>query len=186
MFDLQNSGARALELFEQSEEIVSERQAEEALSRVALDLEANLSGKLPILVTVMGGAVVFAGKLLPLLGFPLQSEFVSVGRYGHGPQGGELLWKSQPAFDAKGRTVVILDDILDEGVTLMLLRERFEQMGAKDVYCAVWFDKLCKAPRRKMQSDWFGMPLPDRFVFGCGMDIEGYWRNLPSVRALAP
>ena len=185
MFNVLKYEQKALELFEQSEEVIGENQADAALSRVALGMEHDLAGKLPILITVMGGAVMFAGRLLPLLGFPLESDQACITRHGPREKGGKIVWQAEPRTSVHGRTVVLLDDLLDRGQTLACLKKHFLEQGAFEVKVAVWFDKTSKAAQRQIQADWAGAPLPERFVFGCGMDIEGYWRNLPSVRMLS-
>ena len=107
-----------------------------------------------------------------------------VRRYGRETRGGELVWIAGPHESVTGRTVLLLDDILDEGQTLLAIRSRFFELGAAEVLLAAFAVKIRKDPPRVM-ADFTGLRVPDRFVFGFGMDVGGSWRNLPSIRALA-
>ena len=118
------------------------------------------------------------------LPFALEVSYVHVRRYGRETKGGELVWIAGPHESVTGRTVLLLDDILDEGQTLLAIRSRFFELGASDVLLAAFAVKLRKEPSR-VTADFTGIRVPDRFVFGFGMDVGGNWRNLPSIRALA-
>ena len=154
-----------------------------AVTRVAGEIAARLAGEFPIVLSVMGGAVVFTGQLLPLLAFPLEFGAIEVTRYGKGTSGRGIDWRLAPREDVRGRTVLVVDDILDEGITLAAVRARLVEMGAKQVLCAVFADKdLGRA--KPIAPDFTGVRVPDRYVFGFGMDAYGLWRNLPAVYAL--
>jgi hypoxanthine phosphoribosyltransferase len=130
----------------------------------------------------MGGAVVFTGQLLPLLTFPLDFDYVHVSRYGSNQQGGALQWKAEPRENVIGRVVLAVDDILDEGETLAAVKQRVLDLGAAKFYSAVFADKRI-GKTKPIRADFVGVELPDRFVFGFGMDIHGAWRNLPAIYA---
>ena len=131
----------------------------------------------------MGGATVFAGQLLPLLAFPLEFGAIAVTRYGNTTRGSEIDWRLAPGEDVRGRTVLVLDDILDEGVTLAAVRDRLAELGARRVLTAVLADKDLGRPK-PVVPDFVGVRVPDRYVFGFGMDAYGAWRNLPAIYAL--
>lgn len=154
-----------------------------ALHRVAREINARLAGQHPLVLSVMGGAVVFSGQLLPLLDFPLDFDYLHVSRYGSGRQGGQLQWKVAPRENVQGRVVLVLDDILDEGETLHAIRQRVLELGATAFYSAVFADKD-HGRAKPLRADFVGLTLPDRFVFGYGMDIHGAWRNLPAIYAV--
>lgn len=170
-------------VLQQAELLFTAAQVQTALHHVAQQINQQLADTHPLVLSVMGGAVVFSGQLLPLLTFPLEFDYVHLSRYGDGQQGGELRWRVAPRENVSGRVVLLLDDILDEGHTLAALRERVLSMGAVSCYCAVFADKQHGRPK-PIQADFVGMELPDRFVFGYGMDIAGAWRNLPAIYAL--
>jgi len=177
------STQRAHDLLQQAELLYSAEQVQAALQRVAQQINAELAGSYPLVLSVMGGAVVFSGQLLPLLDFPLDFDYVHASRYGDAQQGGGMQWKVAPGENVRGRVVLALDDILDEGHTLNELRKLVLEMGASKFYSAVFVDK--KHGREKpIHADFVGVELQDRFVFGYGMDIEGAWRNLPAIYAV--
>jgi hypoxanthine phosphoribosyltransferase len=174
---------QAWAFLENSDPIASADEVQAAVRRVATQIEARLGGAYPLVLAVMGGAVVFAGQILPLLRFPLDFDYIHASRYGQGARGAHVEWRVSPPSLAKGRSVLVLDDILDHGETMSAIRERLLELGARAFHCAVLVDKIL--PRKKpLAADFVGLSIPDRFVFGCGMDAKGYWRNLPEIRAM--
>lgn len=137
----------------------------------------------PLVLGVMGGAVVFVGQLLPRLLFPLEFDYVHVTRFGGGNLGGAVEWKVIPRSQVQGRTVVVVDDILDEGDTLAEVKQRLLALGAAEVLVAVFADKEIGKPK-PISADHAGLALPNKFVVGFGMDAYGYWRNLPEIWAV--
>jgi hypoxanthine phosphoribosyltransferase len=177
------SPAAAREILQNSEILFSADAVQAALHQVAADINASLSNQQPLLLAVMGGAVVFAGQLLPLLNFPLDFDYVQVSRYGDARHGGAMKWKVEPGENVRGRVVLLLDDILDEGHTLHALHQRVMALGAARCMSAVFTDKQHGKPK-PIQADFVGMNVPNRFVFGYGMDVQGAWRNLPAIYAV--
>ena len=178
---LTNQQARVV--LENAELLFSADEVRTALHRVAKEINAVLTDQHPLVLSVMGGAVVFTGQLLPLLDFPLDFDYLHVSRYGNEKQGGELHWKVAPRENVKGKVVLVLDDILDEGETMRAIKQRVMELGAAKFYCAVFTDKN-NGKSKPIQADFVGMELPNRFVFGYGMDIHGAWRNLPAIYAV--
>lgn len=174
---------RAQAVLQQAELLVPACQVQAALNTVAQEINAALCEQHPLLLSVMSGAVVFSGQLLPLLNFALDFDYVHVSRYGDARLGGEIHWKVAPPESVRGRVVLLVDDILDEGHTLAALKQRVLALGATRCYSAVFADKL-HGRAKPIIADFVGMTLPDRFVFGYGMDIEGAWRNLPAIYAV--
>ena len=170
--------------FPRSEEVVSDAAVQTALDRMTHEITAKLAGREPLVVTVMNGGLVFAGQLLPRLDFALDLSYVHVRRYGRETKGGELVWIAGPHESVTGRTVLLLDDILDEGQTMLAIRSRLFELGATEVLLAAFAVKI-REELPKVMADFAGIRVPDRFMFGFGMDVGGRWRNLPSVRALA-
>lgn len=170
-------------LLEHAEVIRSADEVQAAVRRVALEINTQLADLHPLVLSVMGGAVVFTGQLLPLLDFPLDFDYLHVSRYGNEKQGGELHWKVAPRENVRGRVVLVVDDILDEGETLHAIRQRVMALGASQFYSAVFADKE-NGKAKPIRADFTGMELPNRFVFGYGMDIHGAWRNLPAIYAV--
>lgn len=179
MPDLEASWA----FLENSEPVAAAADVRAAIARVAGEIQARLAESYPLVLVVMGGAVVFAGQLLPLLRMPLDLDYVHATRYGDATSGGKVDWRVPPSLAVRGRAVLVLDDILDGGHTLHAIRERLLEMGAASVHCAVLVEKALPKPK-PIAADFVGLKIPDRFVFGCGMDARGYWRNLPEIRAM--
>ncbi len=166
-----------------SELIIAPDEVRAALGRLSRDITAALARRRPLVLAVMRGGVVFAGQLLPMLPFPLDFDYVDASRYGEATSGGELQWRVDVPAGVRGRVVLVLDDILDEGRTLAAIRERLLAAGADEVLTAVFADKRL-ARARPVAADFVGVTVPDRYVFGFGMDVRGEWRNLPAVYAL--
>jgi hypoxanthine phosphoribosyltransferase len=174
---------QAWAFLENSDRIAGAEEVQAAVRRVASKIEERLSSAYPMVLAVMGGAVVFAGQLLPLLRFPLDFDYIHASRYGMATRGAGLEWKVSPPGLVQGRTVLVLDDILDHGETMNAIRARLLELGAKEFLCAVLVDKTL-GRKKPVVADFVGLSIPDRFVFGCGMDAKGYWRNLPEIRAM--
>jgi hypoxanthine phosphoribosyltransferase len=154
-----------------------------AISRLAVEISSALQAASPLVLTVMNGGLYFAGQLLPKLSFPLETDYLHATRYNGETLGKEIHWRVEPAHQVKGRTVLLLDDILDEGHTLAAIRDKCLVLGALEVKIAVLVEKaLDKA--KPIKADFVGLTVPSRYVFGCGMDVYGWWRNLPEIRAL--
>ncbi|NNM82809.1 MAG: hypoxanthine-guanine phosphoribosyltransferase [Burkholderiales bacterium] len=172
--------ARAI--LENAELVHSKEEIDAAVNRLAGEIGGKLREEHPLVLSIMGGAVVFTGQLLPLLDFPLDFDYIHVSRYGKNTSGGSLDWRVLPRENVNGRVVLVLDDILDEGQTMAAVRERVLAEGAKAFYSAVFCDKNI-GRAKPIRADFVGLPLPDRYVFGFGMDVHGAWRNLPAIYA---
>ncbi|HEY1148624.1 MAG TPA: hypoxanthine-guanine phosphoribosyltransferase [Pseudoduganella sp.] len=185
MQDFHHNRARAL--LENAEEIFDQETVQASVRRMAATLNARFGDEqkqeFPLVLGVMGGAVVFTGSLLPQLTFPLEFDYIHVSRYGDDDQGGKVVWKVVPRPTVSGRTVIVLDDILDEGETLAHVKSRLLEMGAKEVIIAVFADKNI-GKSKPVKADIVGLTIPNRFVVGFGMDVYGYWRNLPGLWAI--
>ena len=158
---------------------------EAALDRMAAEITARLADANPLVYAVMNGGLILAGRILPRLPFPLEVASLHASRYGHAIQGTLLDWRVRPTQDLRGRTVLVLDDILDEGHTLKAIIEHLKEEGAAEVLSAVLVHKLHdRKATPGMRADFSGLDIPDRFLFGCGMDYKGYWRNAPGIYAV--
>ena len=179
MPDLQQAWA----FLENSDPIANAEEVQGAIRRVAAEIQQRLASAYPLTLAVMGGAVVFAGQLLPMLRFPLDFDYIHASRYGAATRGARVDWRVTPPEAVKGRSVLVLDDILDGGETMAAIRERLLQLGARAFHCAVLVEKVLQTPK-PITADFVGLRIEDRFVFGCGMDAKGFWRNLPEIRAM--
>ena len=174
---------KARDLLAEAELVHSATTVQTALDAVAGRIRAQLADKNPLVLCVMTGGVIFCGQLLPKLEFPLDFDYLHATRYGPETQGGKISWRMAPWTPVKGRTVLVVDDILDEGVTLAAVKESLLRLGAAEVLLAVFADKE-NGKKKPIQADFVGLAVPDRFVFGFGMDVDGAWRNLPAIYAM--
>ena len=173
----------AQQLLDNAEPIASADEVQAVLDRLAGEISHVLAEAFPLVLPVMGGAVVFAGQLLPKLRFPLEFDYLHVTRYRGNTTGTEVEWRVLPGQNVVGRNVLVLDDILDEGEALAAIRDKLLSMGAARVWSAVLTDKD-NGLDKPIQADFVGLRVPNRYVFGCGMDAYGLWRNLPAIYAL--
>ena len=166
-----------------AELIHSKENVQQAIANIALQLNCDYANTCPIVLCVMGGATVFTGLLLPQLTFLLEFDYVQATRYHGAIEGKNVEWIVKPKKLVNNRSVLILDDILDEGITLKAIVDACEQLGAKDVKIAVLAHKKLNKSK-PIEANYVGLEVPNRYVFGCGMDIDGWWRNLPDIYAL--
>ncbi len=178
---------RARALLQNAEEIFDAAAVQQSVTQVAAVLNERFDrpddDTFPLVLGVMGGAVVFVGSVLPQLRFPLEFDYIHVSRYGDDDQGGQVVWKVIPRPNVSGRTIIVLDDILDEGETLAHVKQRLLDMGAAEVIICVFADKDL-GREKPIQADIVGLTIPNKFVVGFGMDVYGYWRNLPGLWAI--
>lgn len=154
-----------------------------AYTSIADQITESLADSRPLLLPVMMGGLYFCGQLMSRLNFPLEIDYLHATRYRDKLQGDELHWPVKPSNKIMGRTVLLIDDILDQGITLSRISECVKNAGALDVLSAVLSIKACNR-LEDVDVTFRGVDVPDRYVFGCGMDYKGYWRNLPSIYAV--
>lgn len=168
-----------------AELLYSAAEIEAALDRMAIAITTQLQNCNPLLLCVMVGGLVTAGRLLPRLAFPLHIDYLHATRYQGGPTGGELRWIKHPDLPMQGRTILIIDDILDEGVTLAAIVEACKARGAIAVHTAVLVEKNVQRPPQGLaHADFVGLRIDNRFIFGYGMDVQHYHRNANGIFAL--
>jgi hypoxanthine phosphoribosyltransferase len=155
-----------------------------AIARVAGEIDVALAGETALFLTVMHGALAFAGQLATQIETPLEFDYVHATRYRGATRGGELVWIKQPALLLAGRTVLLVDDILDEGYTLKAIRDFCLDQGARRVLIVVLCEKRHARRVAGIAADFVGVEVPDRYVFGYGMDYHDQGRNLPAIYAL--
>jgi hypoxanthine phosphoribosyltransferase len=175
---------QAWKVLEQADCLYSAQQIEAALEVMAHAITQQLAEHDPIVVCLMNGGLVPFGALLPKLPFPLQVDYIHATRYGNRLQGADLRWMAGPFVAPQGRTILLVDDILDEGATLAAIQEYYLKHGAREVFKAVMVKK--ERPRSlSIDAEFIGLMVPDRYVFGYGMDYKGYLRNAPGIYAVA-
>lgn len=169
-------------LYARSTLLFSEQDIHKGLDSMAKAITENLSESNPIVVCVMTGGLIPMGHLLTRLNFNLQMDYVHATRYQGEFQGGEIHWVAKPRTCLKDRTVLVVDDILDAGITLAHIKQEFLAQGAKEVQTAVLIDKKRSRPEEGLQkADYVGLEVEDKFIFGYGLDYKGYLRNLAGI-----
>ncbi len=170
-----------------SDMLFAKAEVDAATARIAIEINRDYQDKFPLILSVMGGSVVFSGQLLPQLNIACEFDIVQASRYGNATVGSELTWRVAPRDNIAGRHVLILDDILDEGITLAAIVDLVKRTGALSVACAVFCVKDYGDEinaKKPLMAEYVGISVPNRFVFGYGMDVSGAWRNLGEIRAI--
>ncbi len=168
----------------QASKLYDRTKIEAAITRMGVELDRLLDAEGAIFLSVMHGAVVFAGSLALAIRSPLEFDYVHATRYQGSTTGGELQWRQSPRISLEGRTIILADDILDEGNTLAAIRAWCLTHGARKVLIAVLCIKRHGRCVPGLHADSVGLEVPDRYVFGYGMDFKEQGRNLPAIYAL--
>jgi hypoxanthine phosphoribosyltransferase len=156
--------------------ILDENAVELMLTELAAKISEQCSEQNPIILCVMTGAVFAVGQLLPKLNFPLEMDYIHATRYQGNTVGDELVWKQLPTATLLGRTVIIVDDVLDVGITMAQIKKYCEEQGVKRCYTAVLVDKNI-GQDKPIKADFVGFEADNQYLFGLGMDYKGYLRN---------
>jgi hypoxanthine phosphoribosyltransferase len=173
------------EILQNAECLCSQTEVSLGLDRLATDITKKLKDTNPIILCVMVGALIPLGHLLTRLHFPLEVDYIHATRYRGALRGGDLHWLVEPHLSLKDRTILVVDDIMDGGLTLAAIIDYCVQAGATVVYSAVMVNKIrTREAGAHFEPDFIGLSTPDRYLFGFGLDYQGYWRNLPEIYAM--
>ena len=162
--------------------LYSEQQVEAALDKMAEQINTALADLNPLILCVINGGIVVAGKLITRLTIPLTLDAINATRYQNNTLGGNVEWLLKPKTPIKNRNLLIIDDILDEGLTLLAIKDYCLEQGAASVYSAVLLDKNLGRVK-PVSVDFIGLEVENRYLFGYGMDYKGYLRNAPGIYA---
>jgi hypoxanthine phosphoribosyltransferase len=173
----------AFAVYQNADRLYTEDEVEAALDRMGLEISRVLREDDPVVLCVMNGGLIPAGRLVLRLDFPLRMDYLHATRYRDQTTGADLQWLKRHHESLQGKTVLIIDDILDEGITLAAIAEYCKQEGAARVFSAVVVEKEHDRSNG-FRADFVGLPVPDRYVFGYGMDYKGYLRNSPGIFAV--
>lgn len=155
------------------------------ISTMAAAISADYADKDPLFICVMNGGLFFTAELCKQLNFPHQQDYLHATRYNGELRGEQVMWKAAPQANLAGRHVVVLDDILDEGHTLLAIKEALLKQQPASLKIAVLTEKDHDRRAPGIAADYVGTRLPDLYVFGCGMDYKGYFRNLNAIYGVA-
>ena len=162
--------------------LFGEQEVEAALDQMAKQINEKLAGTNLVFLCVLNGGIVAAGRLLPRLTMPLTIDAINASRYQNRIMGSTLEWTLKPGTPLQGRIVLIVDDILDEGITLKAIVDHCLEQGAEAVYSAVLVNKRLDQAK-PIQADFVGVETENRYLFGYGMDYKGYLRNAAGIYA---
>jgi len=159
-----------------------ESEIDSAIDSMAEQINSELKDTNPVILCVMNGGIVVMGKLLPRLTITCVFDSINASRYGSEISGGKIKWKHKPETDLTNRTVLIVDDILDQGFTLEAIINYCKQQGASSVYSAVLVNKILEYSK-PVTADFVALEVENRYLFGYGMDYKGYLRNAAGIYA---
>jgi len=156
-----------------------------AYDRLAAAIAAEYEARHPLVLCVMTGGITPTAEVTRRLRFALELDYLHATRYRGATQGGGLVWKRQPEPQrVAGRHVLVIDDILDEGHTLVAIRKALEDFAPASLKVAVLAEKLHRRRAPGAFAEFIGLQVEDRYVFGCGMDYKEHWRQLPAIYAV--
>lgn len=166
--------------------LISEEELQKRIGELGQQLAKDYDGKDPIFVGVLKGVVNFFTDMVRATPIRCQYEFMAVSSYGGGTStSGNVKLLKDVSCNIKGRHVVILEDILDSGLTLKFVTEHLRTMEPASLKICTMLDK---PERRKVDifADYVGFTIPNEFVVGFGLDYQEFYRNLPFVGVLKP
>lgn len=155
-----------------------------AIERIGKEIARDFPDSTPLFTTVMNGGLIFAGHLALATPIDLEFDYVHATRYRGDTRGGKVAWLKAPHVPMLGRHVLLVDDILDEGYTLAGVRDHCLAQGAASVRLAVLCEKKHDRRVPNLVADYCGVEVPDRYVFGFGMDYYEQGRNLDGIYAI--
>ena len=166
--------------------LFSQKKIKKSIKKIAKKLNADYHNKEVVYLTIMNGGMIFATDLAKRLNISMQMDYVQVSRYGNETTGGQLIWKHQCETALTDKHVILVDDIFDEGYTLMAVEQWCKQQGAKSVCSVVLISKIHQRGYADFKVDYFGIEVEDLYIFGYGMDYQEKLRHLRDIYYLIP
>lgn len=165
--------------------LITEEQIASRVAELTTEIQRDFEGRELVVVSLLTGTVMFLADLIRRLELPLRLDFVGVSSYGAGTESGELVFTKELRLDVAGRDVLLVDDILDTGKTLDRVLAKLSALQPRSIKTCVLLDKPSRRSA-KVQADYVGFVIPDKFVVGYGLDFAERYRNLPFVGVLHP
>jgi hypoxanthine phosphoribosyltransferase len=178
------SAEEAARVLADAEVVLTCAEVDAAYARLADRIQDLYAADSPVVLACMVGGLIPTVELLKRIRVPLELDYVHATRYREGTRGHQVEWRVAPPPRVRGRHVLVVDDILDEGHTLAAILAALREAGALDVRSAVLVEKRHDRRAPGLRADFVGGQVPDRYVFGCGMDYKGWHRQLPAIYAL--
>ena len=170
---------------ERADKLYGRDEVEAAMDRMAGEIDAAFGDEVVLYLPILHGGLIPAGMLAPRLNVDIEQDYVHATRYRGDTTGRELIWRAQPLAPLADRCVLVVDDILDEGLTLKAILQWCRDQGARRVASAVLVEKQHDRRVPGLEADFVGLKVPDRYVFGCGLDYRERFRNVPGIYAVA-
>lgn len=165
--------------------LMTEKEIVLRVHQLSHDIETDFKGSDLVVVALLSGTVLFLADLVRHLSLPLRLDFIGVSSYGNGTESRELIFTKELRLDVRGRSVLIVDDILDTGKTMKAVVAKLKLLGPKNIKTCVLLEKK-ERRTEKIQADYVGFTVPDCFVVGYGLDYAEKYRNLPFIGVLHP
>ena len=170
-------------ILKQSSVLYSSREIHLAIKNIAEEINRDIQSDVLYVLTVMNGGLYFSAHLIPLLKHIIYHDYIHATRYGNKAHGGLLHWIKEPEDIIKGKNILIIDDILDEGITLLEIISKCKKMGAHNIFYTALFNKLTDKEKSILPS-YHVLNVPNKFVFGFGLDYKGFGRSLPDLHII--
>jgi hypoxanthine phosphoribosyltransferase len=164
--------------------LFSRKEIAAAVERLAAEIKRDYQGKNPLLIGVLKGSFMFMADLVRLLGFPLEVDFIRLSSYGSGQESsGKIKVVPGLSMPVKGRDVLVIEDIVDTGLTVAFLLEHLRKKRPSSLKLCALADKPSRR-RVPLAIDYLGFTVPNKFLVGYGLDWDEKYRNLPDICAI--
>ena len=160
--------------------LISREEVEKRIKELAKEIEKDYEGKELVVIGLLKGSVVFMSDLIKEINLPLVIDFMSVSSYSGTTSTGVIKVSKDTTIDLKDKDVLIVEDIIDTGLTLSHVKKLFQERDVKSLKICTLLDK----PSRRtveMKGEYVGFEIPDEFVIGYGLDYDQHYRNLPYI-----
>jgi hypoxanthine phosphoribosyltransferase len=171
-------------MLQQSRLVVSADEIDKTTTRMAAEIDARYETQVPLVICIMNGGLMLTANLMSKVKIHAKLDYLQTSRYRGNTRGGELHWRIEPQQSLEGRSVILVDDIFDEGHTLFNIVEYCKDHGASDVFSVVLLDKMHDRKVNGFRPDLIGLEVEDDYLVGFGMDYQEHFRHLPDVYAL--
>ena len=165
--------------------LIGETEIAARVRELAADIERDFAGKDLLAVALLTGTVPFLADLIRHIALPMRLDFMGVSSYGSGTAPGELVFTKELRLEARGRDVLLVDDILDTGKTLHAVIDKLHALKPRSLKTCVLLEKKSRRAEA-ITADYVGFEVPDEFVIGYGLDYAERYRNLPFIGVLKP
>jgi len=171
-------------VLDQAECLATRSQVNAAIEKLAAQIASDYYEKNPIILCVMNGGLYITAALTERLDIPLRLDYIHASRYRGETQGKDLQWFKMPAFNLANEHVLVVDDVYDNGITLLEIEKELSKQNPASLKSLVLVNKLHQYKPPGFQVTYVGMELDNKYLFGCGMDYYGHWRHLPQIFAI--